>query len=217
MLNGVASQLDQAANSALYPNFVAAREMFLSVERTIGLKYQVGVLHGDIDIRFVPGSRAVPQVIKLDKGVFGHEFYFTQSTMPTQNEKASLRATLEKLSAERRVSEDTFFAVANLIEEGDIRKAQFYLSVASSKADEQARARTLEDFQAQAGANAQSAQKAEEARAAAEIAIMDKNKELEVFKADLAEKKAQADHQRNKEMETIKSMHKVVVDAQQIV
>ena len=118
LLNGVAKQMLGSANSALRGLFTAVRDIFLVTERVITKKYQVAVLSGDIDIRYVPGSRTVPKSIKLDKSIFDCDFYFTAESMPTAEDKQSLIMMLQKLSQERRVSEDVFFTVMNMIQEG---------------------------------------------------------------------------------------------------
>lgn len=194
LLNGVANEMQKAATSAMKPLIDARTDLFLGVERVIGLKYQVGVLFGDIDIRYVPGSRSIPKVVRLDKGIVDSEFYFTVESMPSQEDKDALIMMLNKLAQERRVDESVFFAVMNMIQEGDIVKAQYYLSVQAGKAAERERSMQKENIQLQAQANAQSATQAEQARAQAEVAIVNAKKELASVESELRMKEDAAKH-----------------------
>jgi len=196
LLNGVARQMDQTASDAMRSLYTAVRDIFLNAEATIARKYQVAVLSGEIEIKYVPGTRTIPKVVKLDKSIFDCDFYFTAEAMPTLEDKQALLGMLQKLSQERRVDESAFFAVMNMINEGDVRKAQYLLSVQASKAAEMERNMQKENIQLQAQANSQSAQVAEQARAQAEQAIVaakiqlervkgEENRRTEQLKADL--------------------------------
>ncbi len=194
LLNGVAKQMLGSANSALRGLFTAVRDIFLVTERVIAKKYQVAVLSGEINIKYVPGSRTVPKSIKLDKSIFDCDFYFTAESMPTQEDKQALVMMLQKLSQERRVSEDVFFTVMNMIQEGDVKKAQYLLSIQAAKAAEAERNMARENITMQAQANAQSAQAAEQARAQAEASIVQAKIQLERVVGEEARKTEELKH-----------------------
>lgn len=172
LLNGVANQMQQTANAALSPLLSASRDFYLNAEKVLALKYQSGVAFGDIDLRFVPGSRGIPKFVKLDSSLLDVEFYFTVEAMPSRDEQQMMIEYLQKLSQERRVGEDVFFQVMNLILEGDIRKAQFLLSVAAAKADKMAQDNAMQNIQAQGQQNQQVAAAKEQARAQAEQIVV---------------------------------------------
>lgn len=194
LLNGVAKQMLGSANSALRGLFTAVRDIFLVTERVITKKYQIAVLSGEINIKYVPGSRTIPKSIKLDKSIFDCDFYFTADSMPTQEDKQALIMMLQKLSQERRVSEDVFFTVMNMIQEGDVKKAQYLLSIQAAKAAEAERNMARENITMQAQANAQSAQAAEQARAQAEAAIVQAKIQLERVVGEEARKTEELKH-----------------------
>lgn len=185
LLNGVASQMQSAANSALYTNISAGKDVYLAVEKIFGMKYQTGVLYGDIKISYIPGTRAMPKTIELTPAILDSEFYFTLEAMPSAEDKQLLMGMLQKLSVERRLSEDVFFAVSNMIQEGDVKKAQWLMAIEAAKADERQQAQQMQAIQAQAQANMQSAQASEQARAQAEGVIIKGKMEVAKLESEL--------------------------------
>ena len=194
LLNGIARQMSQTANSALRSLFTAVRDIYINTEKVLGLKYKTSVLYGDIEIKYVPGSRTIPKVIKLDKSIFDCDFYFTAEAMPTLEDKQAMIGMLQKLSQERRITEDVFFTVMSMIQEGDVKKAQYFMSIHAGKAAERERQMAVENIQLQAKANAESAQVAEQARARAEIAIMQSKTQLERVKGEEMRKTEEVKH-----------------------
>lgn len=182
LLNGVAQQMSAATSSALHSNYKAMRDFFVDVEKVIGLKYKIGVIDGDIKISYVPGSRTAPKAVNLDKRILDHDFYFVATALPSQEDKQNIIMYLTKLSQEGRISESAYFMVYNMIQEGDVQKAQFFLAIEANKADQMKQQQQMQMVQAQAQANAQSAQAAEQARAQTAMAETNGAIELEKVK-----------------------------------
>lgn len=166
VLNKVAAQMSQAANSSLYANFIAMRDFFIDVEKVIGLKYKVGVQNGDIKINYIPGSRSTPKIINLDAKALDHEFYFVASSLPTMEDKQNIIAYVSQMKQAGGISDAAYFTVYNMVQEGDVQKAQFFLAIEANKAARLKRSQELENIEAQAQANSRSAMAASEGRMA---------------------------------------------------
>lgn len=174
LLNGVANQMQQTADAGLYPLHNAYRDAYIYIEKVLGLKYQTAVLWGDIDFSKIAGTGAFPANFQLKKeSLIDREFYFTVEVMPSASEKQDMMQILISLSKERRISEADFFSVYQMILDGDIKKAQYFMSLAAKRAERSAQEIALQNTEAQAKANQETAAVAEQMRAATELKILE--------------------------------------------
>lgn len=190
MLKHTAESMTGGMNSAVAPHI----ENYVSVYRQICniacQKWMLMVLAGDITV----GNEKKTTLTK--------ELFERKWNVKVKLESSKMKEMLlqDLISNKMAVPEEAYYEIYNAIMQGDLRKAQIMLTKAVGRSKEMEHQRMIEVQKAQAEGNMQAGIATEQERAKTEVAKMNAEKELEAFKADLAEKKAKEDHKRAKEM-----------------
>lgn len=149
LLNGVTAQLNQASNMALSPLFRAV-ELFAKMQfASIGRMYQQVIGDGRMQVNWLPAGKQTLSLIEIDPEILQRDLEFSVRRRPSDEDKKMLMGMLQQKAQQNAISQDGFLIVYNMIMDGDVKKAELFLSkyVAQMQADVQKNA--LENIQAQ--------------------------------------------------------------------
>jgi len=162
LLNGVTAQLNQASNLALSPLFIAM-ELFHKMQfATIGRLYQQVIADGRMKIAWLPAGKSTLTMIELDPDILQRDLEFSVRSRPSDEDKKMLLGMLQQKANTNAISQDGFLIVYNMIMDGDIKKAELFLTKYVAQMQAAAQQNQLQAIQAQTQANAASTAAAEE-------------------------------------------------------
>lgn len=140
VLKSVAEGVQQATNYAQRPYLRGYQVM-----RTMGAdycvrKWQMVVLSGGANtIKYLPIHERSVKMIKISKDLSNYEFGIYVSLRPTEQEKQLLLQHIMQLRQQRTttgsggLNEADFFVVSEMIREGDLKKAQLFLTISTRR------------------------------------------------------------------------------------
>jgi len=164
MLVGVMQNLSAATNNALRPHFNLLEGLTKNWARYTTLKWQTALMGGDIDINFIPIGDSVIKSISLSKELYMYDYGVMMTLVPTQEDKQLLMQNLHEMKAQQQIGVDDFFMLWSMVKNGDIKKAQLYLSKATKSHAALMHKRKMEEFEVQGKSNAEAAKVAEQER-----------------------------------------------------
>jgi hypothetical protein len=198
MLKGVMEGLQAATNNSLKPLFQLYETLYKSMVNHAAKKWRLAVLAGEVDVSYLPLHSSVMKVTKIDKTIFKHDFGIIFNIVPSAEEKQQMLQELFAQKERQEIDVDAYYFVSNLIRDGDIKKAQLFLSRAVKEKADRMQQQAMEQMQAQASANAESAERAEAAKLATIQAEAEAQIQVEKFKAELQAQFAVEDFERQK-------------------
>ena len=151
MLVGHAQLLEQSTNNALKPYIDAVRYHYNDVYKMIGYKYQVATAFGGIKRSFF--KKETVKKYELDKRILSYEFDISIQSMLSDPQKQTTIQFLQQQQQQGKLSAVDVIKATKFILNDDYAKAELYLAYASKKADESAQQRTMEQMNAQAQGN----------------------------------------------------------------
>lgn len=197
MLKSVMEGLSSATNSALSGYVSMYISGFRSMIKYTALKYQAMAINGDLDLGNLPISDNVMKYVKLSKDVVNHDWGIMVDVV-SKEAKDMLMYDLQQ--RKDQIPPDSYFLIWNIIEAGDIKKAQYILSKKIALAQEEAHERQMQVAQATAQANTQAAIATEQAKSQT-IQLQTQGKLEEAkFRAGFEMDKAEKDHVRQLEL-----------------
>lgn len=164
VLNKVAAGYQAASNNALSNITDAMNSVYKMTAKVIVKKYQSMALYGSISIKNWPVDANTLATITLPDDIHLYNFDIAVEMLPSDEDIALITNDVFQKQMEQKVSEADVFAILNMLRNKDIKKAQAYLSRAVAKGEAAAHARQVDLIQAQAKANAESAQASEAAK-----------------------------------------------------
>lgn len=197
MLKSVMEGLSAATNSALKGYVDLYINAYKSIIKYTGLKYQNMVVTGDVNLGYLPVSSNWSKPVTIDKTITNHDWGIMVD-ITTRESRQMLIMDLQ--SRREQLPPESYLIVMNMIEAGDMKKAQFYLAKYTAKATEENHSRQLEIAQATAKANSEAAQATEMAKANT-VQVQGQSKLMEIeAQAMVDETKAISDHKRSIEL-----------------
>jgi hypothetical protein len=191
MLKAVMEGMMEATNSALRPDIAKIHRTFKRSAYLTMMLYRKALSTGEISYEDIPMTDEVRRVLKSGDDMVTYDWNLTVEEQ-TPQQRQRMMADLQKYSD--FIPPETYFAIKNMIESGDIKKAELFLAKAVTEAKKEEYQRKLEISQAQAMAQGQAGQMVETAKQKTEQAkTQSKLMSIEAqAKADIAKMKEQA-------------------------
>jgi len=208
LLVGVVQGANMATNNALFDIINARRTVRLGIYNIVGKKFLSAVAAGEISGRYFTNNRV--RQYRLTPELADRDFSFFITTLPTEERKQALYQELAKLSQLGQISSGDYLTTINMIADDDIRKAEYYLTKSSKKANELAHKQSVQVQQAQGQANADAAVQTEQAKAQTLQMQNAMNMELEKLKQQGAIEQIKEKTKGEKEVEQMR------IDAQHL-
>ena len=164
MLKGVQEGMQMATNSALQPYMDDYKMYSQQCVAYTAKKWQVAALAGDIDISFKPFDNSIIKTFKLTKRVNDYDYGIHIVLVPNLLQKREMIAHLRMKQSEGKLSAADMFFAEQMIEQGDLRKFQLFISKAEDRREKLLHQRNLEIQAAQGEASSKAAQVAENER-----------------------------------------------------
>jgi hypothetical protein len=212
VLNGVASQYEMTTNRALTAEYQADTVLLKRIASTIVKKYQLSVLYGEIEINHIPVRDFTPQVISISREISLHDFDIVVRRAPGNEAIQALVQALQSNRQNQTIGEDGYFVVLNMVLNGDIQKAQFFLSkyVAMQKrAQEQS---ALAMVQQQSQAQAEAAQVMEQSKLNTQMATLEAKARIQQMIEEGLDKRLAADQLHEVNMKTMDAQLGIVTN-----
>lgn len=203
VLNGVASQYEMSTNRALTAEYQADTVMLKRISAMIVKKYQLAVLYGDIEINHIPVRDFTPQVILLDKKLSLHDFDVVVRRAPGNEIIQALIQALQVNRQNQTIAEDGYFTVLNMVLNGDVQKAQFFLSkyvAAQRRAQEQS---SLAMVQQQSQSQAEAAQAMEQVKLNTQMATLEGKARIQQMIEEGLDRRLNAEQRHDVNMKTM--------------
>ena len=205
MLNGVMEGLNAATNNALRPITYGYENHTKNEAVYICQKWQVAVLGGEINISFIPIGDSILRSVKATRNLFDYDFGIFITLKPSAQDRQMLLQAIQEKRQQNLISEPDFLVLWNMIQVGDIKKAQLFYATAVEKEKAHQQQMQMEQIKANAEANAKAAADAENAKIQTLQAEYQLKIQLEKVKGEEARKTAQLEHQ-NK-MDELRMQH----------
>ena len=201
MLKSMVSSLQMAANNALRPWVDLYVSFYKNVTQSLMWTYQVYRALGLIEQENNWGPYG--QLYRS----FGVELLRYDMGLTIEvNDKAYMDFLMQDLMSKREIiPPEIYFTIYNAINQGDLRKAEFFLIKASKEAGELAHQRQMEIAQATAQANRAAAIAAEQERRQTLATELEKTLKEEEFRAMIQDALGNSQLSRDKDFETHKS------------
>lgn len=164
MLVKVMEGLSAATNNALRPHFQLYYGVYQNTCQYVAQKWQVSVLSGEIKTEYIPIGDNIIKPVLITKDLYDYDFGIKVILKPTQEDKQMLLQMLFQMQQTNQISAADYFVLYNMINAGDIKKAQMFLAKANATYIKQLQEMEMMKQQQLAQSNAQSAQIAEQAR-----------------------------------------------------
>lgn len=165
MLVKVMEGLNAATNNALKPHFRLYEGLFSNWCKYCVLKWQTALMGGDININFIPFGDSSIKTISLSKELYEYDYGIQITLAPSNEDRQMLLANLQEMKQTNQLAIEDYFVLFNMIRNGDIKKAQLYMSKAVKEHRRLMHNMELEKLKAQGEANGQAAAIAEQERA----------------------------------------------------
>lgn len=123
MLVGVMENMEAAATMVLASYVRARKDIMQRSARYAIRKWQMSARDG---VEAYSYSSSIPKVTKLDSSISDYNFDVRIVALPTKQEKDFLLQTLFMNKQNGMLDEGDYLLIYNMIQEGDLRKAQFY-------------------------------------------------------------------------------------------
>lgn len=155
MLVGVGQMLEQSTNNALKPYIDAIRYNTESTYRLIAYKYQSAVAYGDIERVYF--REQTQKKYRLDKRIASYEYNVSVFAGLNNEQKQAVIAYLQEQKQLGKLTPDNVIKATMFIINDDLAKANLYLAHAAQQAEKRAQQQTIEQMNAQAKAQSESA------------------------------------------------------------
>lgn len=163
LLNGVIAGMQGATNNAMMRTLMNFKKAHDDMAVLLGNKIQTAILTDQMSIDNLEGSGIWGKDI-LMKSLFEGSFRFGTSQRPTQEKRQLLLADLTQYKNTNMVAPEVYYLVIKMIEDGDLQKAQLFMSKAIARKQKQDHELEIQKLREQAEANGQTGIMVEKAR-----------------------------------------------------
>jgi hypothetical protein len=184
MLQSVMEGLNAATNNALRPTFRIYEGLHFSWAKYCVLKWQTALIGGDIKVEFVPIGDNSIKTVSISNSLYLYDFGVIVTMVPSAEDRQMLLRNLEAYKANNQVDVADYFVIYNMVQGGDVKKAQLYFSKAAKEHQALMHRRQIELQEAQGKANGEGAMMAEQARAKTMQLSLQKEMQLLAVKAE---------------------------------
>jgi len=202
ILKSVAESMQRSANNVLRPWMVDYIHFYQRMSENIAWRYQVGTIHGDIEIEYTPLNTSFSKFVSLGRDLLRYDLSIRVETADNDYYQFLLQDLLAKREL---LPAESYFAIYNAIRNRDLKKAEWLLVkfTRQAKAEEQAAQERLMEIQSEQ--NARAGMAVEQAKAQAEMEKLRAEIQRMREQAGLDENKAQRDHAREIEKILVKA------------
>jgi len=164
VLNGVAAGAEVASNRSISGLYTAMASHYKSTVSLIVKGYQCLCSYGELKMNYLPIGSEVVRMLKLYPEFGLHELDISVIPGVDGNSRQMLIQALVSNRDQQKIDEATYISVLTLIQQGNIKRAQFVM--AKAVADMQARneKQQIEIIKAQSAAQGEQAQVTEQAK-----------------------------------------------------
>lgn len=207
--NGVASAYESSSNRALNEIYTANESFTKSLILNVGRRYQAAMAGGEVTIeRVMPMSSTVKTIRLLPEYAIG-DFEFYVRPVESIEFRQKLMETLGQSRQEAKISEADYLITCNLINQGRVELAQFYLVRAVAKKQAVDAEQQIAAIQAQSQAQAETAKVTEAAKGEWSVKVADRKMEQIKLTKDLELRNNEALHKQALELSTHNSQNKM--------
>jgi len=164
LLNGVMEGMNQATNNALFEWFRGYELLFEETVKHTAGKWRLAVLNGDVKVKYQPFNENIVKTAQLGKNLTLHEMGIMLNILPDSAKRQNMILGLNQQREAQLITIDVYYILLNMIEQGDLKKAQLYLSKAVQKREKENHQRALEVQTAQAKANGEAGVEVEKSK-----------------------------------------------------
>ena len=164
MLKGVLEGLSAATNTALRPTFRLYEGWFGLWAKYCAMKWQVAALAGDISLTHSPLGDMAIKHFKVTKDLYDYDFGIKIVLRPSEKDRQMLMQDLFNKKEQQVIGYQDYFVLANLVQSGNLKRAQVYYARAVEEQAAKMHQKNLEVQRAQAEANGEAGVKLEEAK-----------------------------------------------------
>jgi hypothetical protein len=183
MLVGVMENMEAAATMVLAPYARARKDIMARAARVAIKKWQMIGRNGKTISAY---SGSYPMTVKLDSSISNYEFDVNIVALPTKQEKEFLLQTIFMNRQSQTLTEGDYLIIYNMIQDGDLKKAQFYTikAIERNRAIQQMQQQQNIQLQGQMTAQAGMAVEQEKQKSMASQGQLDQQKTMMQAKAD---------------------------------
>ncbi len=163
MLNFQAQGMAVATNNAMARTINGHRQFINTMSMLLGNKIQTALVIGQMKVEDLEGSGIWGKSI-LEKTLFDGAFRFGAAQRPTQEQRQILLTDLTQYKQNNMVSPEVYYLVIKMIQDGDLQKAQLFMSKAVARKAKQDYEIEIQKLREQAEANGQTGVMVEQAR-----------------------------------------------------
>ena len=206
MLKSVVESLRLSANSALRPWMESYVVFYQNLSAALAWRYQLITAFGEFVLGTLPLHEGLGRLVKIGPDLLKYDLGIAIEVNDAQYYQFLMQDLLTKREL---LPAEAYFLVYNALNQGDLRKAEYYLIRFTQMAKQQEHERQMQIVQAQAASNAQAGVAVEQERQKIEMTKL----EGELYKlreqAIIAEEQAKRDHSRRMtEIQFEKSLEK---------
>jgi hypothetical protein len=163
MLVRVMEGLNAATNNALRPHFRLYEGLYTNWCKYTVLKWQTALMGGEINVDFVPIGDSTIQTVALSEDLYLYDFGVHVTLIPSEKDRQLLLQDLMNMKNQNQLGVDDYYVLYNMINNGDVKKSQLYLSRAARQHRDMLQQQEMQKMKAQGEANGQAAQMAAQA------------------------------------------------------
>lgn len=185
MLVKVMEGLQAAANNSLRPHFQVYYGGYQNDCQYTAYKWKSALVSGDIKSAYIPIGDNIIKPVLLTKDLYNYDMGIKVLLKPTQEDKQLLLQQLFQDKENNKISPGDYYVAYNMIQAGDLKKAQLFLAKASERWMMRLQQMEIEKMNAQAQGNAQAAVVSEQARMQTEQVKIQGEKEKLILEYEL--------------------------------
>lgn len=163
MLNGVMQGMMQATNNAMARTIRGYANIHDRMAKLLGSKLVSAIISDQMELEELENSGVWGKEL-LTKSLFDGSFRFSVSARPSQQARQMLLADVTQYKNNNMVAPEVYYMIIKMIQDGDLQKAQLFMSKAIQRKVKQDYEMELQRIQETAKANGQTAVMSEQAR-----------------------------------------------------
>lgn len=166
VLNGVAAGFEQASNRSMSGVYTAMTVHFKLVARGLALRYQSVATYGQREMHYLPVASSTVRMLQLYPDLALHDFEISVNPAMDNNSRQMLMQALVSNRDQQKIDEDVFLMVMELIQSGQIQRAQYIMSKGVADKGQRDQQNQIQMMKQQSEAQAGQAQATEQAKQA---------------------------------------------------
>lgn len=166
VLNGVAQGAETASNRSISGLYTAVTSHYKSMVSSIIKGYQCLSRYGELKMNYLPVGSEVVRILNMYPEYGMHELDISVVPGMDNNSRQQTFAALTSNRQEQKIDEATFLNVMTLLQQGNVRRAQFVMAKAVEDMEAKRQKDQIEVIKAQSAAQGEQAQVTEKAKQA---------------------------------------------------